>query len=413
MNVQLLTPNNRDIRADQLPVFISHTYTLSPFDERTLSFFDIFSKTLLADKQVNRLPEIAALAFWLRRSNLMHMQKENAHLFGQAHFSLSPVGKVFHVCPANVDTMFIYSLAVSVLMGNKNLLRISARMDAPQIDVLFRIMNALLDRPEHALFQDYINIITYPHDEVISSFISQQSNARVIWGGDATINTFRNFKPAARTRDIIFADRISVLCIGCDAFNALDEQGRQVFAKQFFNDAYTFDQKGCSSPQSLFLLGTEDAYQQCAEDMAGLLSGTITKYYDTDIASIASLKLNRMVDDTIGQVIDRKWGDNYVTFAHMDTENPEGQHLAHSCGGGYFYTRRLAAMEELRPYVDSKLQTVSYFGLNETSMEMLKTLSKAEGIDRIVPLGTALNFNYIWDGYNLLEELSRKVYYQA
>jgi hypothetical protein len=32
-----------------------------------------------------------------------------------------------------------------------------------------------------------------------------------------------------------------------------------------------------------------------------------------------------------------------------------------------------------------------------------------EGIDRVVPLGRALEFNYVWDGYNLLDELSKKV----
>jgi hypothetical protein len=32
------------------------------------------------------------------------------------------------------------------------------------------------------------------------------------------------------------------------------------------------------------------------------------------------------------------------------------------------------------------------------------------GVDRIVPLGQALTFDYRWDGYNLLQELTRHVY---
>ncbi|PSK93974.1 acyl-CoA reductase [Taibaiella chishuiensis] len=411
MNVQLLTPERRDTDLNELPFFDTTTvYGLAPFDERTLAFFDTFSKKLLADRSVNRLPEIAALAFWIRRANLLQIQKENSHLFGQAHFSLSPLGRVFHVCPANVDTMFIYSLAVSVLMGNKNLLRISARMEAPQITFLFDTLNELLGLAEFALFRDYIHIITYPHNDAISTAISGRCNARVIWGGDSTIAAFRDFKPAPRTRDIVFADRVSLLCIDCNAFNELDAKGRENFARLFFNDAYTFDQKGCSSPQSVFLLGDEAAYETCVTEMVSLLSGAIAGRYDTDIASIASLKLNRMVDDTLDRTIDHKWGDNYVTFAALRTQDATEAALPHSCGGGYFYTRRLDSVDGLLPFVDNKLQTVSYFGLDDTALDALVSLSRGEGIDRIVPLGHALDFNYIWDGYNLLEALSRKIY---
>jgi len=31
------------------------------------------------------------------------------------------------------------------------------------------------------------------------------------------------------------------------------------------------------------------------------------------------------------------------------------------------------------------------------------------GIDRIVPIGHSLDFNAIWDGYDLVEQFSRKV----
>ena len=31
------------------------------------------------------------------------------------------------------------------------------------------------------------------------------------------------------------------------------------------------------------------------------------------------------------------------------------------------------------------------------------------GIDRVVPIGNALDFNSIWDGYDLVEQFSRKV----
>jgi hypothetical protein len=57
-----------------------------------------------------------------------------------------------------------------------------------------------------------------------------------------------------------------------------------------------------------------------------------------------------------------------------------------------------------------KVQTISHFGLSQKDKTSLIELAYGEGVDRIVDVGHALNFHYIWDGYNLFQELSRKVY---
>jgi len=408
MNVQLLSPENKTIELQCIPVFNGNEYMVRAFDERTIHFFDTLAKKILAHPGINRLPEMVALAFWIRKANLNSIKEENNYLFKQTHVQLSPLGKIFHVCPANVDTMFVYSLAVSVLMGNKNVLRISERMDAPQIQIVFQLLNELLVQPEFELFQSYINLISYGHNDSISSYLSQKSNARIIWGGDATINTFRDFKPAPRTRDIIFADRVSAAVIDCNYFNGINESDKDFFAKKFFNDAYTFDQKGCSSPQTVYFIGDKIAFDNCLYQLAGRLSEISKGKYETDISSLASLKLNQMVDDTLADIITEKVGDNYSTFALLDKDNIDKN--LHSCGGGYFYAKQLLNIGELKEMISVKMQTITYCGLNENQLEALKEMAQGEGIDRIVPIGEALNFHYIWDGYNLLESLSRKVF---
>jgi hypothetical protein len=60
-----------------------------------------------------------------------------------------------------------------------------------------------------------------------------------------------------------------------------------------------------------------------------------------------------------------------------------------------------------------KVQTLSHWGFADEELLDLNKLSNCEGLDRIVPMGEALNFHYIWDGYNLFEELSRKVFFKA
>ena len=81
-----------------------------------------------------------------------------------------------------------------------------------------------------------------------------------------------------------------------------------------------------------------------------------------------------------------------------------------SCGGGYFYSKEVEDLSQLKNLSIPKVQTITHFGLNNNQITDLSELSLGEGIDRIVKLGNALKFDYIWDGYNLVKELSRSVY---
>jgi hypothetical protein len=114
-----------------------------------------------------------------------------------------------------------------------------------------------------------------------------------------------------------------------------------------------------------------------------------------------------MIDDSINNVLTKKTGNNVVTFIEFDDMN--SIHKLRSCGGGYFYEKKLQNLSEIQRFNHKKLQTITYFGLSNNELKQLTEFSFGEGIDRVVPLGKALEFDYLWDGYNLFEELSRKV----
>lgn len=61
------------------------------------------------------------------------------------------------------------------------------------------------------------------------------------------------------------------------------------------------------------------------------------------------------------------------------------------------------------PLLSKKIQTLSYLGIaKERWQEFLRTHHVA-GIDRIVPFGRALDFNYVWDGYDMPRMLLREI----
>ena len=52
---------------------------------------------------------------------------------------------------------------------------------------------------------------------------------------------------------------------------------------------------------------------------------------------------------------------------------------------------------------------MSYYGFNEDFLIDFIQNDTPQGIDRIVPIGKTMDFSLIWDGYDLIETLSRKI----
>ncbi len=404
--IKQISPERIDLLPESLLPLQQYPYTLKPFDDATLRFLQAISRFVLSDPKLNKVPAFAALGFWLRQSNMNQIKAENKHLAEPSGFVVEPLGVVFHVCPSNVDTMFIYSLAISLLMGNKNVVKISGRLQSEIIDYFINGINRLLQSDEFTLFKHYMAFITYDHDAEINSFFSGNVEARILWGGDRTIATFKSFKTKPRIKDLAFADRLSAVIFKSTSFLELPEDTKAEITRKFYNDTFTFDQLGCSSPQMIFCLGNEKDNDAFLKEMYGRLHEYATRLYEQDIYSIANLKLNFMAESAMDdQVVKLIHSSNYLVFAEIADDHVQ---MKKTCGGGFFFVKRLSKLDSLTGFINRKVQTLSYFGLDDDEIRRIATLVYAFGIDRIVPVGQALNFDYIWDGYHLPDELSNK-----
>jgi hypothetical protein len=405
--INQIVPEPKSIHVEALSALTSKEYPIGVFDPLIVDFLDALSKGIMKNRQINRNPGLTALGFWLRSANIRGIIFENAHLVNPAKYRLRPLGVVFHICPANVDTMFLYSMALSMLTGNKNILRLSSKIESPDMLVLFDIIRETLNVSQFELLKPYLNIFQYEHNDDISAFLSMQANGRIVWGGDNTVKLFKSFPTKGRTKDIFFPDRISYAIFDAAKFNTLGEDNQKELVRKFYNDSYIFDQKGCSSPQVLFIYGNKDDASNFKQHFYNLLNTYSSANYQNDIFSLAMLKLNHLISDIFDESI--KTNDvikktNYLYFVDIDSpsENME------SCGGGYFYIKQINTIEEIVPFIHVDVQTLSYFELTLTDLEKIVQIGYGKGIDRIVPVGEALTFEYIWDGYNLLDELCLK-----
>lgn len=75
--------------------------------------------------------------------------------------------------------------------------------------------------------------------------------------------------------------------------------------------------------------------------------------------------------------------------------------------GGFFVECRVDRLDELAPVVRSDWQSIASFGVSAEDWRAFLTTNRPAGIDRITEIGSALDFNSIWDGEDLLTAMSR------
>lgn len=380
-------------------------------DQRVIEFLTKFARRLLAPATARRFPELASLGFFLRKGEIA---RALSTLDAEGDALRFPRGLVFHVPPANVDTIFVYSWALSALAGNHNVVRVSSR-SAGAAEAVLDALNAALSDVDEAT-ADAIRrtqrMVTYERSDAISGALSKACDLRVIWGGDNSVNALRQYPLAAHARDITFPDRSSFAVASVRGWQEASAAERKQAAEGFYNDSYWFDQAACSSPRAVFWVGDETEAAAAGKELRELLAQVLDeKQHVTEPAMAVQKRVSAYgaaVDGLINKIsFDGAGADTngVATLALTDSATMPREWL----GAGTFAHGSVRALSDLVPIVVRKDQTVSQFGFSREELTEFARELGGRGVDRIVPFGSALSFSAVWDGYDLLGEFSRLV----
>ncbi len=369
-----------------------------PFSDEVVDFLNSLSQSLLHDTACRMYPDVVTFAFFCRRANMLK-QKE---LFHSDKIRMGK-GLVFHIAPSNVPVNFAYSLVTGLVTGNYNIVRVSSK-PFPQVNIIVRhIEQTAAQYPDIA---QRIMIVRYEHESNANEIFSALCNLRVIWGGDKTIATLRSYPIPSRTTEICFADRYSIAAIGADAL--LQENNLSALAEKFYNDTYLFDQNACTSPHLIVWIGDATTIQQAKDKFWTAVHGYVATHYHNFQEVLAVDKWTAMCRQAIGMDIYRvETQDNYIL--RVETENLTPDIEKYRCLGGYFTEYATQHIEDIAQIVDGRYQTLSYYGLERADLKQFVRLQRLSGIDRIVPVGETTAFSFVWDGYNLIDQMTRIV----
>ncbi|MBN1870851.1 MAG: hypothetical protein JW847_09785 [Candidatus Omnitrophica bacterium] len=377
-----------------------------PFDPVLMAFAKDVSDAVLSDRHFRGYPDMMAAAHWMRASHIKEV-RERYESRRQGRIWL-PRGTVVHFAPANVDTVFIYSWIISFLLGNKNIIRLSQGR-GQQVNAFLQAVNGLLENKRYQPVSDRNMFICYGHEETVTGSLCAQCDVRVIWGGDETVRLIRQVPLPPYATEIVFADKFSLAAIKSKAVTISTENDLNDLAGKFYNDAFWFNQNACSSPRMVVWIGSKSDNERAKKLFWDALKKVIER---NGLKEDVAVGLNRMLTGysfAAEGLADR--------LSSQGTERPYRLHIndlsdrvrTQHAGGGVFLEMELSSLSLLTRHVTRKDQTLSVYGFDKDELSEFSSGLLNGGVNRVVQVGQALEFDLIWDGFDLFTYLSREI----
>lgn len=382
---------NTDVLTD-----MEKTSALPMFSDQAVEFLADLSRELLKDQRTKLCVDVTSYAYWIRKASIENVKTKHIDYKNRIGRGIA-----FHVAPSNVPVNFAVSMTSSLLAGNCTIIRVSNKQFI-QVEIICDAINKLL-HSTHKNMIPYFCIIRYEHSDEITAELSSICDVRIIWGGNRTIETIRKAPIPPRTIEMAFADRHSIAIINADEYLKCD---CDEIAKGFYTDTYYSDQNACSSPRLVMWLGNnvEQARQLFWEKLDELVKRdydmkpiqAVDKYTSMCMLGM-KYKGQRLVSH-----------DNYVMRIEVDQLTSEL--MEYKNGGGYFFEYIGEDVDEVVPVLTKKCQTISVLGIDKSVVKKVVFDHGVRGVDRIVELGQTMGLEFIWDGYKMIESMSRFVY---
>lgn len=381
------------------------TSPLVPFDDLVCEFLNYLSIDLMSDSESRAIPDVMSFAYWCRKSNISKQKLE----FAETRVRLGR-GLVFHIAPANVPVNFAFSFVFALLSGNASIVRVSSK-DFLQTIVICRSINKLFALEKFSRLGEMAAFVRYSQNDAITAEFSSRCNARIIWGGDHAIKSIRKLPIPERGIEVVFSDRYSFCILDAESVFQANDVDLAALARGFFNDVFLMGQNACSSPHLVVWKGAGDDVVQAKQRFWSSVFDVTAEKFDlqpVDAVEKFTLLCQNAIDFENIEEVERH--GNYLY--RIALKNLPVQMDSIRGKFGMLYEYHTEELVDIAYIVNSKYQTLTYYGVEKTELLDFVVANRLSGIDRIVAVGAALDIGVIWDGYDIVRSLSRVIDFQ-
>lgn len=374
---------------------------LMPYSDIIIEFLDDFSRELRKNIDKIKYSDLMSLAFWCRKGNISKLKEVSSD------FSKSlGRGLIFHITPSNVPVNFAFSYFFGLLSGNANIVRLPSK-DYPQIEIICNTIKKIFENDKYSIIKNGTAFIKYGHNKEITDMFSSMADGRIIWGGDNTINEIRQSSMKPKSTEIVFADRYSIGIIDTEEMAKASEEEINQLADKFYNDTYLMDQNVCSTPHIIFWRGNTS--EEVKEKFWKAVFESALKY---DLEPIKAMdKYTDICMFIMSGKFDISNVKKYENLLYTIELKKLPEDISELRGRfGMFLQYNFEDLKELEPFISEKIQTLLYYGIDKQELLNYVLDNHLKGIDRIVPFGQSLDIGVFWDGYDIVGQLSRKIF---
>lgn len=397
------------VGSDEIIRGAASTPALPMFSEKAVSFLSELSKELLSIPGIREHLDVMSYAYWIRKASLEKTKGE----FVRADVTRMGRGVAFHIAPSNVPVNFAVSMTSALLAGNICIIRVSNK-EFEEVNIICSAIKRILNKTEYEKMKSYICIVRYEHNDEITAYLSSMCDVRIIWGGNRTIEQIRRNPIPPRAIEMCFADRHSVAIINADEYlkSAKDPDNGLNFvreiAKKFYTDTYYTDQNACSSPRIVVWLNRNNSIAEAKQIFWETLEKEVSERYELQpIQAVDKLSMaTELSMKKDGVRLTRKGNKLFV----IDLDSLTSDVMDYKMSGGYFFQYSAASLNEITPIMGKMCQTVAVFGLDKRSVVNFVLEKGVRGVDRVVDIGDTMGLEFTWDGFRMIEAMSRVIY---
>ncbi len=373
-----------------------------------------FADVLGRSSAIGEIEGLAFLVFWLRPSNLNRLigmslnggaaALEQFTRTGNSYVRAQPIGLVCHWTAGNVPTISFFSWLLSLLTKNVALLRVSR----DSIDATNKLLQVLAEVPGPLSGKELLASVEFIHfdhsDQALQTSMSQHADCKVIWGGHDAVSNIMALPRNHHCNEIIFGPKYSVGVIGAcrrDQRGALQEA-----ARAFVRDALIFDQRACSSPQTIFF------------EKGELEPNEVLEIFSAEMASAAKATPKRDIDDyTASKIFLARalWGlDTARAFRANNGADwticlDQELALKEAVQSRTLFLVGVQDAEQVVPLLDTRIQCVGLALMDSDRLLRFADAATARGVSRCTKPGLMNVYDLPWDGRLVLSDMVRWV----
>ena len=378
------------------------------YDGRREALAGLAARMLRRDGALARMTSVEGFAFLASFMNPHHLEEllqgelPVAALRGfvpsgeRRELRLVPRGVVCHWVAGNVPMLGMFSWALSALVGNVNVVRLSSRQD----DLLSPLLVALADVSEDGRRMAAETIVLrFDRDDIgAHQQMSAVADVRIAWGGREAVESIVALPCGWDCETIVLGPRVSLAVIDPAVASAKT-------LTLLATDIAYFDQQACSSPQFVFVRRRDGGrFEETIERLATSLEAQAMRYprHTLDFGETYRIALDRSRIALSGGTVRRDAGTQW-TVAVVDRPLDQVR-----CANRFVQVVPFDDLVEVLPLIPRNVQSV-IVGLDAADAAAFTEAAAFRGVCRFPRPGQGNFFESPWDGTPVASRLVRWV----